>query len=167
MINSFVSHFLSVCSLFFFFLFLFTSSVSKASRPQDTAKYEKGGTLRCNRDKGGESGLVRPWTKNGSVEWLRRIVGTKGPWDRVSKDGGLVWVVGGLCEEGMGCEYADGSRCEGWDRAGCVGHGPGRVGVVARVGLHAEKLRHATHGALRPPGASGPNPHPRLCWAWR
>lgn len=74
----------------------------------------------------------------------------------------VVWVVGGLSEAGMGYAYADGSRCEDWDRAGCVGYGTGRVGVVARVGLHAEKLRHATHGALRPPGATGPNPHTRL-----
>lgn len=40
---------------------------------------------------------------------------------------------------------------------GAWGIGQGRVGVVARVGLHAEKLRHATHGALRPPGATRTN----------
>lgn len=89
-------------------------------------------------------------------------MGTKRLWGRVGEGGGLVWVVGGLSEAGMGYAYADGIRCEDWDRAGCVGYGTGRVGVVARVGLHAEKLRHATHGALRPPGATGPNPHTRL-----
>lgn len=36
------------------------SSVSKASRPQSTTRYKKDGTLRCNRDKDGVLGLVRP-----------------------------------------------------------------------------------------------------------